>query len=75
MRILLINNDGPDRWQVEDDIQVMVSNRDGKDTQVFCPAREIKIRDNVWEHNIVRSIEILDAPKDGVKFHYGARVK
>jgi hypothetical protein len=66
-KIILFNG----RWQAYEDTQVMVSNRDGKDCQIFCRASDVKIRDNVWEHNIVSTIEVLTEEADGIKFHYG----
>lgn len=59
-------------WQANEDTQVMVSNRKGiGDCQIFCRAGDVKIGDNVWEHNIVQSIRKTDKEVDGLKVHYG----
>jgi len=52
----------------------MVSNRNGKDAQIFCRASDVQIGDNVWEHNIVSTILYMDKPAEGVKFHYGQTI-
>ena len=69
-KIILFNG----RWQAYENTEVMVSNRNGKDAQIFCRASEVQIGDNVWEHNIVSTIEFHDEPIDGVKFHYGPTI-
>jgi len=69
-KIILFNG----RWQAHENIQVMVSNRNGKDCQIFCRASEVQIGDNVWEHNIVTKIEVLTEPAKGIKFHYGPTI-
>lgn len=69
-KIILFNG----RWQAYENTQVMVSNRNGKDAQIFCPASEVQIGDNVWEHNIVSTILYIDTPAVGIKFHYGPTI-
>jgi hypothetical protein len=66
-KVILFNG----RWQAYENTQVMVSNRNGKDCQIFCRASEVQIGDNVWEHNIVETIEVLDELMDNIKEHYG----
>ena len=65
-RVILFNN----MWQAYEDTQVMVSNRQG-DKAVFCRAIDVKLGDNVWEHNIVHTMRLFSEPVDGKKFHYG----
>jgi hypothetical protein len=60
-----------EQWQADENTQVMVSNRGGKDSQIFCRAGDVQIRDNVWEHNIVQTIRKTDKFVDGLKVHYG----
>lgn len=69
-KVILFNK----RWQAYENTQVMVSNRNGRDCQIFCRASEVQIGDNVWEHNIVETIEVFDEPVDKIKFHYGPTI-
>jgi len=75
MKIILFNGNSVCPWQATEDTQVMVSNRKGKDCQIFCSAKNVQIGDNVWEHNIVTTIKVLDGWASGIKIHYGPIVK
>lgn len=70
-KVILFNSDTMVPWQAYENTQVMVSNRNGKDTQIFCRADEVQLGDNVWEHNIVRNIRVLDNEVTKVKWHFG----
>lgn len=74
-KIVLFNKDTVCPWQAYENTIVMVSNRNGIDAQIFCRADAVQIRDNVWEHNIVQTIDVLDEPLDKVKFHYGPKAE
>lgn len=70
MKIILFNKNSASPWQAYENTQVMVTNRKGK-SDIFCAAKDVQLGDNVWEHNIVQDITVLDNKVDKVKFHYG----
>lgn len=73
-RIVVFNKDSVSPWIAYENTQVMVSNRNGKDAQIFCKAIDVQIGDNVWEHNIVQTIEVMEnwqEVPDNTPMHYG----
>lgn len=70
-KFILFNENTIRPWQAMENAQVMVSNRNGKDCQIFCRADEVQLGDNVWEHNIVQTMQTLDKPHADAKHHYG----
>jgi len=71
--IVLFNRNSASPWQTYEDVVVMVTSRKGVGAHAdkFVRAIDVWIGDNVWEHNIVDTIELLDKPVEGVKWHYG----
>jgi hypothetical protein len=66
-KFILFNNS----WQIRADAKVMVSYRKGiGDCTIFCKAEDVQIGDNVWAHNIVTSIEVLDEARPGIKLSF-----
>jgi len=73
---ILFNGDSICPWQARENTLVMVTNRSlepGKlSGDLFCRAIDVRVGDNVWEHNIVSKIELIPEFKDGIKIHYGS---
>lgn len=71
--VVIFNRNSAAPWQAYEDVVVMVTNRmkNMKQADTFVRAIDVMLGDNVWEHNIVSSIELLAEPVEGVKFHYG----
>ena len=69
--IVLFNRNSAAPWQAYENILVMVTNRKGEGNE-FVRAIDVRIGDNVWEHNIVKTTELIAEPVDKIKFHYGA---
>ena len=73
--IVLFNRNTASPWQAKENTVVMISSRSSDKAfkgDIFCRAIDVRIGDNVWEHNIVQTIELLAKPVEGIKFHYGS---
>jgi hypothetical protein len=72
--IILFNKSSVSPWQTKENTQVMVTNRKksatGNYIDHFCKAIDVLIGDNVWEHNIVKEIDIIANYVPNVKIHY-----
>jgi len=69
--VVIFNEDSVCPWQADENTRVMVTHRKGKDVNIFCRAYDVKLGDNVWEHNIVKSMTLVEKMIDGIKVHYG----
>ena len=73
--VIVFNGSSVCPWQAYENIVVMVTNRvknsNGKFVDYFCRAADVIKGDNVWEHNIVKEIELIAEPRINVKMHYG----